>query len=416
MALGCAGSPPAGVVSDCDTKVALPPSVSTDILFVIDNSGSMAEEQAKVAEQLRNFVDLLASGPVENDFQVGVVTTGVTMYLQMGCGGGELALQEAEGEQGRLQLGKDETGVALGSSERKILASSDSDLVEQFELLVGQGVRGLGQEMGLEAMKRALSEPLISTALDSDPAGNDGFLRRGSRLLVVIVSDEDDCSTEDAEAVTLSPPCGTEACSDDSDCSGEGHYCLLEPGQDADGTVRVCQTNACETPEGRDALTPVADYVDFLKNLDDGTGRKRDVSLAVIGPVDSAGEPERCQAASAGEESIGVGKRYKEAVALMGDRGFIDSICSESYGAALEGIAELVAAPQVIELADNPHDGSLIQLVIRREGEEPLQCREGDDGFRFEAGSDEHPARLTMQGGCRLRNDDELELRYVCSG
>src|SRR5687768_16764224 len=79
LAAACSGVPE-GVVGRCDAELALPGSVSTDILFVVDNSGSMSEEQAKVVAQLSAFLDSLANSPVQNDFQVGVVSTSVSMY------------------------------------------------------------------------------------------------------------------------------------------------------------------------------------------------------------------------------------------------------------------------------------------------------------------------------------------------
>ena len=70
---GCRGLPE-GAIEQCSSQISLPASVTTDILFVIDNSGSMREEQQKVIDELSTFVQSLASGPVDNDFQIGVIT------------------------------------------------------------------------------------------------------------------------------------------------------------------------------------------------------------------------------------------------------------------------------------------------------------------------------------------------------
>ncbi len=404
----CSGVPE-GVVGKCDAELALPPAVTTDILFVVDNSSSMSEEQAKVVDQLSAFLDSLANAAVENDFQVGVITTAVSMYSNA-CAGASTLVQ-AEAEAGRLQLGKELSGEIRADSERKLLRHDDADLLEQFGLLIGQGTSGLGQEMGLEAMRLALTDPLASMAPDATPAGNAGFLRPGSRLLVVIVTDEDDCSVTDPEALVLRTSCEINECSSDADCGSAGTYCV-PLGEDM---ARSCQINSCETPAGRAQLEPVATYVDFLKTLDDGTGasRARDVSLAVMGPVDADGQPERCRSAS--DEAFGIGERYRDAVTQMGDRGFIGSICSDDYGTTLRRIAELVASPQVLDLPESPPDGNLVRIRIDRPGSEPIECRNGD-GFSYEPAAGGGSARVVMQDRCRLQGDDEINVRFICSG
>ena len=404
----CSGVPE-GVVGGCEAELPLPASVATDILFVVDNSNSMSQEQAKVVAQLSAFLDSLANAPVQNDFQVAVISTAVTMYAN-DCSGGASVVQ-AEAEAGRLQLGKDLAGMVRAESQRKLRRFDDPALLEQFGLLIGQGTAGLGQEMGFEAMRRALSEPLASLSPEASPPGNAGFLRPGSRVLVVVVTDEDDCSSSDAQAVMLRTTCDNTACTADAECGGQGNYCVAF-GTD---TTRSCQLNSCETPAGRAALEPVTAYVDFLKNLDDGTNtnRHREVSLAVIGPVNAGGQPERCESST--DEAFGVGERYAEAVSQMGDRGFIGSICSDDYGTTLRQIAELVEAPQVLNLPESPPDGNLVRVRIERAGSEPLECRNGD-GFVFEPAAGSAPARVVMQDRCRLRGDDQVAVRFICSG
>lgn len=402
------GAPP-GVIDVCSGEGAPPPFISTDILFVIDNSSSMLEEQEKVARELSGFVRLLAQGPVENDFHVGVITTGVSINARSCTPGSQPRLERFPEESGRLQYGKQSDGSREPRSERRILSIDDPDFVDQFQLLVRQGTNGSGEEMGLEAMRRALSPPLIEEPADADPPGNLGFLRPGARLLVVIVSDEDDCSDPGGQEVVLEPICG-DACAEDAGCGGEGHYCL------ADGAgQRRCSTNRCETPEGRARLEPVSTYVDFLRSLDDGTGsgRTREAFLAVIGAVGSDGTPERCRSAT--DEAQGVARRYAEAVAAMGDHGFIASICDEGYDAALARIAGLISAVQILDLPVDPGSGHLVQVEVRRASGETLRCTEGD-GFWYEPSAGDAPARLHMTEPCALQASDEVRLLYVCAG
>src|SRR5579859_6120473 len=63
----------------------------TDILFVVDDSESMADKQAEVARELPIFVqELSRQTGVQQDFQWGVVTTSVYQYAELinPCDGG----------------------------------------------------------------------------------------------------------------------------------------------------------------------------------------------------------------------------------------------------------------------------------------------------------------------------------------
>ena len=67
------------------------------------------------------------------------------------------------------------------------LTSRQDDVQENFEEMVVVGTSGSGIEMGLEAARLALSEPMLADL-------NSGFLREEANLSVIFVSDEDDYS------------------------------------------------------------------------------------------------------------------------------------------------------------------------------------------------------------------------------
>ena len=46
-----------------------------DILFVIDNSGSMGEEQAILANNFASFIEVLEAEDVEANYRIGITTT-----------------------------------------------------------------------------------------------------------------------------------------------------------------------------------------------------------------------------------------------------------------------------------------------------------------------------------------------------
>jgi hypothetical protein len=134
----------------------------TDVLFVVDNSGSMGEEQGRLGDNASTFLNVAQQ--LNTDFQVGVVTTDVT----------------ASGQSGKLQT----TGGLP-----KITANGPSAASNLRSIVRSLGTNGDSDERGLDAMVAALSVPLVN-----DPAANAGFLRPDAKLAVVVVSDEEDGS------------------------------------------------------------------------------------------------------------------------------------------------------------------------------------------------------------------------------
>jgi len=158
-----------------------------DVLFVIDNSGSMSEEQNNLAANFQSFISGAATW--QNDYHIGVTTT------------------DLETENGRL--------VAAGSNKRFVTTATQG----QFAANAQVGTNGSGDEKGLACAQAALSLP--HTAGSGDPANltscgadtdctapercwdgycggrNRGFIRENAALEVVIVSDEEDSSPGD---------------------------------------------------------------------------------------------------------------------------------------------------------------------------------------------------------------------------
>jgi len=127
------------------------------VLLVVDNSGSMVEEQEKLANNFESFIGAFLEGDV--DYHIGVVTTDVANVT----------------DQGRLE------------GDTKIITRDTPNPEAVFAENVQVGTSGSGAEMGLEAARLALSEPLLST-------DNAGFYRSDASLSIVIVSDENDLS------------------------------------------------------------------------------------------------------------------------------------------------------------------------------------------------------------------------------
>ena len=316
--------PGSRVPDRCAQEAPLVAPQKTDILFVIDNSGSMAEEQDGIASELPAFIDeLKKGGGTGHDFQVGVITTSVYQHARIG---GSSEITEYPAQAGRLQAVPEpaaDGGVAPGTE--RILRSDDSALVEKFARLVKQGTSGSGQETPFEAVRLAVASDLATTPLEE--GGNAGFLRDGARLLVVVVSDEDDCSEMDR------PP---------------SVYVGTNPARDYCG-------------EQSASLTPVQTYAEIFQGLKDTTGARRQVLWAAIAPVSRMTK----QAQAVLEDgvmrnmdcptSFQPGHRQREMAALFdGSLANLDSICNTSYRNTLIGIAQLANAAQSIEVRNVP--------------------------------------------------------------
>jgi hypothetical protein len=146
--------------------------ISMDILFVIDNSGSMEEEQTNLATNFPLFIDVLDSyqNPSGNtlDYRVAVTTTDT-----MGINAGRLV--------GQTNCGLGEHPWAEGPS---------AEVVDQFCCMAAVGTWGSGEEMPFVAIQEVWGDK-------AEPGfPNYGFYRAGEKslLVIVVITDEDDRS------------------------------------------------------------------------------------------------------------------------------------------------------------------------------------------------------------------------------
>lgn len=147
-------------------------NTTRDILFIVDDSCSMQQEQERLALNFEAFI--AAADATGIDYHIGVTTTDV--------GDGSPA------EAGRL--------VPLNGPNalRVVTRSSSPSPGELFRANAQVGIdRSTQIEQGLEAIRLALSAPLRDTH-------NAGFLREEADLAVVVVSDEDDQGTSAVES------------------------------------------------------------------------------------------------------------------------------------------------------------------------------------------------------------------------
>jgi len=144
-------------------------SVNTkvDVLFVIDNSGSMQPAQTNLTNNFNAFISSFVQKGY--DFHIGVVTTDTYKSI-FGWGASYARLKD---------------GVGANRSGVYVIDPSTTDPVGTFLTNATQGINGSGDERAFQSFKIALDSPL-----------NADFRRPDAFLAIVIVSDEDDFSND----------------------------------------------------------------------------------------------------------------------------------------------------------------------------------------------------------------------------
>jgi hypothetical protein len=158
-----------------------------DLLIVIDNSGSMAEEQRALAANLEHLWSRIALANA--DFHIAVTTTGMYPYSAFSgvtCPGGA-----GGGEAGRF--------FPVDDSRPRILTPETPDVKNVLFANTDVGTCHFDERF-LEPVLAALTDPLVSsTKAPGTPwpdDGNAGFLRDDARLALLAVSDADDANDE----------------------------------------------------------------------------------------------------------------------------------------------------------------------------------------------------------------------------
>lgn len=143
-----------------------------DVLFVVDNSGSMSSSQASLATNFPSFINFFKTKGY--DFKIAVTTTDAyygDQFVSSGCSLCNLA-------QTRFRSG--------ATPPVYVITSTTPQLETVFANNVNVGITGSGDERAFSSFKAALNSSL-----------NVGFHRSDAYLSVVIVSDEDDFSHND---------------------------------------------------------------------------------------------------------------------------------------------------------------------------------------------------------------------------
>jgi hypothetical protein len=329
-----------------------------DMLFVIDNSKSMGQEQEELSRQVKIMVrELLdpanvgsATPPPVRDLHIGVVSTdvGILGHEDQACkdDGGRLQnsshpdLTCAVQTHSAADCTSGTCPWLTHSVEHPDDVEGANPIWDDFACIATLGTGGCNLEQPLEAMRLAL-DPEGMAAPDGD---NAGFMRPDSLLAIVFVTDEDDCSTDDPA--------------------------LFDPA--ASATLGLLNTR-CAVHSDR--LTPVEEYYDFL--IDELRGGNADnvVVAGIIGLPDDEDDwrvgdlvedlaalqqvdPENTNDLVASCTS-GMGLAYHPVRLVdfayrFGDNALLHPICQQNWSAALRAITIKIQAKLAGVCASRP--------------------------------------------------------------
>jgi MYXO-CTERM domain-containing protein len=427
------------VMSNARAKRAL------DILFVIDDSGDMLDEQQALAAAFPSLMAGLAG------------LEGGLPSLHIGIASADLGSDEtgaggctAAGDGGALQnTPMDGACVApddpwISDVEDPDCTDSDPDLcrlrnftgattAEVFSCIAPLGMSGCGFEQTLESMKRALE-------------GNPGFQREDASLVVVFLTSEDDCSVFDpalfdASQNSLSDPLGPFS---SYRCFEFGVVCSPDaprvPGAKAE----------CNSREDSAYVHPITRYIDFLTGLKApphqvivaGLLADRD-PITVIQDVDRMTLEPSCS--SANGDGIPAVRLHQ---LIEATNGIFYPICSDDLSDALGQLSSAIssrlsAALDGACLTGFPYDVDAAAAGIQPDceviegsdftdvpsceatgGARPCfeivpsdNCAATQSGLALFVRRDQPPAPNTVvRASCRVRPDDEpTESFYDCS-
>lgn len=194
-----------------------------DVLLMVDNSNSMTEEQASLAAQIPRMARVLATGDLDGDgtqdFPALASVRVGTVSSDMGTGGFAIptCARADFGDDGVLRTGgRVDAGCAGTYPGYAELRAGDpsadvESFVHQVSCVAEMGIGGCGFEQQLEAALKALTPSTSPVRFHAGTVGhadgaNAGFLRPGSVLATILLTDENDCSAADPALFDASSP------------------------------------------------------------------------------------------------------------------------------------------------------------------------------------------------------------------
>jgi hypothetical protein len=368
VVVACAACPAADEPQSADPcvtgrfrwSVALEPRDDLDLLFVIDDSGSMAEEQASIAAELPRLVRVLTTGDrtgdgrTVDDFEpvtslhLGVLTgdMGTAGYAVPSCAGGRF------GDDGLLRATGNTSAVGCAGTYPAFLdyePSVSTQPAEQFgadfRCVAMVGTSGCNIEQPLEALLKALTPSTSPLAFSDGTRGhgdleNAGFLRPYSTAALVLVTDEDDCSIRDGAEEFFDEASPTYAGALDTRCH-RYPSALWDVSRYIEGLRALRPGRESSLVFGAIVGVPVDLVTLGTPNYDAILSDPRMVETAAPLPAPPATTDEVGLEPSC--DVLGVARafpprRVVEVARGFGANGFVQSICESGYAGALDAV------------------------------------------------------------------------------
>jgi hypothetical protein len=304
IAAGCgSGSPTYSLLSTGQTFTQSNNGFNNqlDILWVVDNSGSMGPLQTNMTTNFNSFIQNFQT--LGYDFRMAVTSTDAykanTSFVGYKSSYASLSLFQDGGNNGQGQ-----TGVF-------VIIPSTPNLDTVFVDNATTGVNGSGDERAFSSLMTAMNN-----------TKNPAFLRSTSFFAIIVLSDEDDFSLYSRAENSW----GSNTALD---------HCYVDTAMDTIATTAYSGPNHVSTCVGQTPPDTVASYESALDTLTQSTGATRRWNENAITVLDST-----CQVSHSGDPAsymTTVGQRYMQMAADT--QGVTGSICDTSYAATLASIA-----------------------------------------------------------------------------
>ena len=395
-------------------------TTKADLLFIVDDSPSMGNEQQKLAAGFPALLARLEALDPPVDYRIAVLTTSVDEHFgpcdpsdpnaPASCSsefGGTGYTCEASGECVRRFPGKAGRLVAAPGNPTVLDRAdySPQELATLFGQNVQVGLAGSQQEQPLRAFRLAL-----------ESGGLRGFLRDDARLVLLIASDEDDCSDSTGKLLALEDRNGTFI-----------DHCAQESLVDT-GKLDSVSTWEEQLRRLRAGGQTRAVAVGAIVGLDEQTqqpGTCVDAACAqdCQGPASTATCQQQCQGALRPDlctnecvdqcvsfcGSQAPGRRLARVVRDFG--GPLASICESDFGPALARLARVIGIPETLDLPSVPGDDRAFFFTVTRAGKE-IDCAQGRD-YTLDRAADPPAMDIVQSGRCKLIPGDHWSIRYL---
>ena len=315
-----------------------PTDVKLDVLFVVDNSASMEQEQKALGQGFPSFLNALLRYNFFMDLRVGVIST------DMGAGNYQLDGCSSGGDGGKLQNAPRSPGCAplpdpyISVHGNKTNVPGDN-VNHAFACMVQLGVDGCGFEQPLAAIERAVVDRVVP-----------GFPRSDSALAIVVVTDEDDCSAAypqlfDPTNQDLNGPLGPLT---SFRCFEFGVKC------DCLHSVKCHRTTTGQRFNCRAGGTYLKDVNEFVRQLSSTRAMDKLFFAVIAGPIDKVvvGTEKNnpvLDASCTSKTGLAMPSiRLQDVTQQLMPSSSFDSICSANLKTPMANLADLIAKTSLL--------------------------------------------------------------------